>query len=108
MTPAREISYSHVAASIAAEPFAPVTRIALRHASPGFLHYMVRAVRLKSPDGAWIGFTAYDNGKAPRGSACSGLVNSEIFLIIADGSTTATPLTDTKGTSVEAWPKWGW
>lgn len=60
-----------------------------------------------SPDGAWIGFSAY-LAKTPRNSPCSGLVNSEIFLIRADGSTTATPITNTNGTGVEAWPRWGW
>ena len=59
-----------------------------------------------APDGASIGFTAYTSGSTRR-SACSGLVNSEIFLINADGSNTATQITNTKGTSVEAWPKWG-
>ena len=61
-----------------------------------------------SADGEWIGFSASVNTRTPRGSACSDLVNSEIFLIKADGSTIATPLTNTNGTSVEAWPKWGW
>jgi len=60
-----------------------------------------------APDGASIGFTAYTSGSTPRRSACSGLLNSEIFLIKADGSTTATQITNTNGTSVEAWPKWG-
>jgi hypothetical protein len=60
-----------------------------------------------SPDGAWIGFTAYDNSRPPRGSTCSGLVNSDIFLIKADGSSTAAQITNTNGTSVEVWPKWG-
>jgi hypothetical protein len=60
-----------------------------------------------SPDSAWIGFSAYTT-KTPRSSPCSSLVNSEIFLIRADGSTTATPITNTNGTSVEAWPRWGW
>jgi dipeptidyl aminopeptidase/acylaminoacyl peptidase len=61
-----------------------------------------------SPDGARIAFTAYDNAGPPRGSTCSGLVNSDIYLIKADGSTTATRITNTNGTSVEAWTKWGW
>jgi hypothetical protein len=60
-----------------------------------------------SPDGGSIGFTAFTS-RTPRNSPCSGLVNSEIFLIQADGSATATPLTNTNGTSVEAWPRWGW
>lgn len=60
-----------------------------------------------SPDGASIGFSAYA-AKTPRRSPCSDLVNSEIFLIRADGSTTATQITNTNGTSVEAWPRWGW
>jgi len=59
-----------------------------------------------SPDSAWIGFTAYTTA-TPRNSICSGLVNSEIFLIRADGSTTATQITNTNGTSVEVWPRWG-
>jgi hypothetical protein len=35
-------------------------------------------------------------------------VNSDIFLIKADGSTTATQITNTNGTSVEVWSRWGW
>jgi hypothetical protein len=58
-------------------------------------------------DSAWIGFTAFTSS-TPRHAPCSGLVNSEIFLIKADGSTTATQITNTNGTSVEAWPRWGW
>ncbi len=58
-------------------------------------------------DGAWIGFTAFTSS-SPRRSPCSSLVNSEIFLIKADGSTIATQITNTNGTSVEAWPRWGW
>ena len=58
-------------------------------------------------DGAWIGFSAYTSF-TPRRSQCSDLVNSEIFLIKADGSTTASQITNTSGTSVEVWPKWGW
>jgi hypothetical protein len=60
-----------------------------------------------SQDSAWIGFTAYTS-RTPRNSPCSGLVNSDIFLIKSDGSTTATPITNTNGTSVEVWPRWGW
>jgi Tol biopolymer transport system component len=60
-----------------------------------------------SSDGTRIGFSAYTS-RTPRRSPCSGLVNSEIFLIAADGSTTASQITNTSGTSVEAWPKWGW
>lgn len=60
-----------------------------------------------SPDSAWIGFTAFTS-RTPRQSPCSGLLNSEIFLIRADGSTTATQITNTNGTSVETWPHWGW
>ena len=60
-----------------------------------------------SADSAWIGFTAYTS-RTPRRSPCSGLVNSEIFLIKADGSIPATKITNTNGTSVEASPKWGW
>jgi hypothetical protein len=60
-----------------------------------------------SPDDAWIGFAAYVNSHPPRNSICSGIVNSEIFLIKADGSTTATPITNTNGTSVEDGPRWG-
>jgi Tol biopolymer transport system component len=59
-----------------------------------------------SPDGAWIGFNAYTSGTR-RSSTCPGLVNSEIFLIKADGSTAATQITNTNGTSVEVWPRWG-
>jgi WD40-like Beta Propeller Repeat len=60
-----------------------------------------------SSDGAWIGFWAYTS-KTARNSPCSGLTNSEIFMIKADGSTTATQITNTNGTSVEAWPRSGW
>jgi Tol biopolymer transport system component len=48
-------------------------------------------------DSAWIGFTGHTS-KTPRGSPCSGLVNTEIFLIKADGSITATQITNTNGT----------
>src|SRR4029453_13239146 len=58
------------------------------------------------PDGRSIGFSAYTS-HTPRNSPCSGLVNSEIFVINADGSNTASQITNTNGTSVEAWPKWG-
>jgi hypothetical protein len=58
-----------------------------------------------SPDGGSIGFTAFT--KTTRRSSCPS-VNSEIFLIAADGSATATQITDTNGTSAEAWPRWGW
>src|SRR5262249_21981227 len=61
-----------------------------------------------SSDSSWIAFTAYDNSPSPRGSTCSGLVNSDIFLIKADGLTTAAQITNTNGTSVEVRPKWGW
>ena len=58
-------------------------------------------------DGMWIGFSAYTSSN-PRRAPCSNLVNSEIFLIKADGSGTASQITNTLGTSVEVWPKWGW
>ena len=58
-------------------------------------------------DSTWIGFSAYTSS-TPRRSPCSTLVNSEIFLIKADGSTTASQITNTNGTSVEGSPKWGW
>ena len=58
-------------------------------------------------DGMWIGFSGYTSS-TPRRAPCSNLVNSEIFLIKADGSNTASQITVTPGTSVEAWPKWGW
>ena len=58
-----------------------------------------------SPDGAWIAFTAGVNSRTPRGSTCP--ANHDIFLIKADGSTTAAQITNTN-TSVEYWPKWGW
>ena len=58
-------------------------------------------------DSTWIGFTAYTSS-TPRRSPCSTLVNSEIFLIKADGSSTASQITNTNGTSVEGSPKWGW
>ena len=58
-------------------------------------------------DSTWIGFSAYTSS-TPRRSPCSNAVNSEIFLIKADGSGRASQITNTLGTSVEAWPKWGW
>jgi hypothetical protein len=58
-------------------------------------------------DSASIAFTAYTSS-TPRKSPCSTLVNSEIFLINADGSGTASQITNTNGTSVEGAPKWGW
>jgi Tol biopolymer transport system component len=61
-----------------------------------------------TPDSAWIGFTAFTSGRVRRGTACDGLVNSDIFLIQADGSTKAIQLTNTNGTSTELFPKWGW
>ena len=42
------------------------------------------------------------------GLAALQLVNREIFVINADGSGTASLITDTNGTSVEGMPKWGW
>jgi len=60
-----------------------------------------------SSDATSIGFSAFTSA-TPRNSPCSGLVNSELFLIKADGSSVATATTNTSGTSVEAWPKWGW
>jgi Tol biopolymer transport system component len=60
-----------------------------------------------SPDGEQIGFTAYVS-RTPRNAPCSSLVNSEIFVITADGSARAEALTNTNGTSVELWPRWGW
>ena len=56
-----------------------------------------------SSDGAWIGFTAFTS-RTPRRSPCSGLLNSEIFLIPADGSTTATQITNTNGTRSKPGP----
>jgi hypothetical protein len=58
-------------------------------------------------DGTAIGFSAFTSA-TPRSSPCSTLVNSEFFLINADGSNSAAQITNTSGTSVEAWPKWGW
>jgi hypothetical protein len=58
-------------------------------------------------DGTAIGFSAFTSA-TPRHSPCSTLVNSELFLINADGSNGAAQITNTNGTSVEAWPKWGW
>jgi hypothetical protein len=58
-------------------------------------------------DGTAIGFSAFTSS-TPRHSSCSGLVNSEIFVIGADGSNAASQITNTNGTSVEVWPKWGW
>ena len=60
-----------------------------------------------SADSAWIGFFAYMSS-TPRRAPCSSLVNSELFIIRADGSNTASQITATNGTSVEFDPKWGW
>jgi Tol biopolymer transport system component len=61
-----------------------------------------------SPDSESIGFFAFAKARMPRNSPCSGLVNTEIFLIPADGSATATQITNTNGTSAEYRPAWGW
>ena len=58
-------------------------------------------------DGTAIGFSAYTSA-TPRHSPCSTFVNSELFVINADGSNSAAQITNTNGTSVEVWPKWGW
>ena len=58
-------------------------------------------------DSAWIGFTAHTSS-TPRRALCSTFVNTEIFLIKANGTGTASQITNTNGTSVEAHPKWGW
>jgi hypothetical protein len=58
-------------------------------------------------DGTAIGFSAFTSA-TPRHSPCSTLVNADLFLINADGSNIAAQITNTNGTSVEAWPKWGW
>jgi len=68
----------------------------------------VRNNAMWSSDNQWIGFSAYTSFRTPRNAPCSWLVNSEIFLIRADGSTTATQITNTNGSSVEVWPRWGW
>ena len=60
-----------------------------------------------SADGASIGFSAF-TGATPRRSPCSTFVNSEIFLINADGTGVASALTTTNGTGLEVWPQWGW
>jgi hypothetical protein len=60
-----------------------------------------------APDGQSIGFAAYTSSSARR-ATCSTLLNSELFVINADGSGTASLITDTNGTSVEGRPKWGW
>lgn len=60
-----------------------------------------------SSDSEWIGFTAFTS-RSPRNRPCSWLLNSEIYLIEADGSTTATQITNTNGTSVENYSSWGW
>ena len=60
-----------------------------------------------SATGTAIGFSAY-TGNAPRNSFCSALVNSEIFVIKADGTGVASALTTTNGTRVEGSPQWGW
>ena len=54
-------------------------------------------------DGTAIAFSAFTSS-TPR----STLVNSDLFFINADGSNSAAQITNTNGTSVEAWPKWGW
>jgi hypothetical protein len=59
-----------------------------------------------SADMAWIGFSAY-TASSPPNSSCNSF-NSEIFRIPADGSSKATKITDTYGTSAEVWPVWGW
>jgi WD40-like Beta Propeller Repeat len=61
-----------------------------------------------SSDSMWIGFTADTAGSTQRRSPCSFLVNSEIFMIKADGSTASTQITNTNGTSVEVLPRSGW
>jgi len=61
-----------------------------------------------SLDSESIGFFAFAKARMPRNSPCSGLVNSEIFVIPADGSATATQITNTNGTSAEYRPAWGW
>ena len=58
-------------------------------------------------DGTAIGFSAFTSG-TPRRSPCSTFVNSDLFVINANGSNSAVQITNTNGTSVEAWPKWGW
>jgi hypothetical protein len=60
-----------------------------------------------SATGTAIGFSAY-TGNPPRNSFCSALVNSEIFVINADGTGVASALTWTNGTRVEGVPQWGW
>jgi hypothetical protein len=60
-----------------------------------------------SATGTAIGFSAY-TGNSPRNSFCSALVNSEIFVINADGTGVASALTWTNGTRVEGVPQWGW
>jgi Tol biopolymer transport system component len=60
-----------------------------------------------SATGLSIGFSAYA-GNPPRNSFCSALVNSEIFVIKADGTGVASALTTTNGTGVEGSPQWGW
>ena len=60
-----------------------------------------------SATGTAIGFSAY-TGNPPRNSFCSALVNSEIFVINADGTGVASALTMTNGTRVEGFPQWGW
>ena len=54
-----------------------------------------------------IGFTAHTSS-TPCRAPCSTFVNTEIFLIKANGSGIASLITHTNGTSVEAFPKWGW
>ena len=47
-----------------------------------------------TPDGTGIGFSAF-TAATPRHSSCSALVNSELFVIRADGSNTASQITNT-------------
>ena len=82
-----------------------VTRVTTKQNKGGAASARDRA--MWTADSAWIGFTAYTSS-TPRRSPCSALVNSEIFLIKADGSSTASQITYTNGTSVEGSPKWGW
>jgi hypothetical protein len=57
--------------------------------------------------GVSIGFAFYTSETARR-ARCSAMVNGAIFLINADGSSVASLITDTNGTSGEGVPKWDW
>jgi hypothetical protein len=89
------------------------TRGQFRGTGPGFSDPDIYTFDVASSSVARVtnrknGFFASAKARMPRNSPCSGLVNTEIFLIPADGSATATQITNTNGTSAEYRPAWGW